>query len=155
MAVFVGMSGSMAERAKKDIIKSFKDLGLRITTQTNPKIVNFLNVTFNLNSGKYYPYRKPNDMPLYIHRLSNHPPPILKHLLAAISKRLTDISHDTEVFKEAVPLYNDALTKSGFAENVNYVESRKERRLSQKRNCPRKITWFNPPYSKNVITRIG
>ena len=138
----------MAECTKKDIIKSFKDLGLHITIQTNLKIVNFLDMTFNLNSGKYYPYRKPNDMPLYIHRLSNHPPLILKHPPAAISRRLTDISHDMEVFKEAVPLYNNALTKSGFAENVEYVESRKERRPSKKRNHPRKITWFNPPYSK-------
>ena len=85
------MSGSMAERAKKDIAKSFNDLNLRITIQTNLKTVNFLDVTLNLCNGKYYPYRKPNDRPLYINRLSNHPPSILKHLSAAISRRLTDI----------------------------------------------------------------
>ena len=31
LAVFREMSGSMAERPKKDIVKSFNDIGLRIT----------------------------------------------------------------------------------------------------------------------------
>ena len=96
----------MAERAKMDIVKSFNDIGLRITVQTNLETVNFLDVTLNLCNGKYYPYSRPNDRPLYINRLSNHPLSILKHLPAAISRRLTDISHDAEVFKEAAPLYN-------------------------------------------------
>ena len=78
LAVFRDISGCVAERIKKDLIKSFNDLGLRITIQTNLKIVNFLDVTFNLSNGKFYPYRKPNDKPLYINRLSNHPPSILR-----------------------------------------------------------------------------
>ena len=44
LAVFRGMSGSMAEHAKKDIAKSFNDLGLRVTIQTNLKTVNFIDV---------------------------------------------------------------------------------------------------------------
>ena len=87
----------MAERAKKGIIESLKDLGLRITIQSNLKIVNFLDITLNLCNGKYYPYRKPNDRPLYINKLSNHAPSILKKLAAAVSRRLTDISYDEEV----------------------------------------------------------
>ena len=94
LAVFRGMSGSMAERARKDITKSFNDLGLRITIQSNLRTVNFLDVTLNLCNGKYYPYRKPNDKPLYINRLSNHPPLILKRLTSAISsRRLANISY--------------------------------------------------------------
>ena len=56
LVVFRGMSGSMTERAKKDIAKSFNDLGLCITIQTNHMTVNFLDVTLNLCNGKYYPY---------------------------------------------------------------------------------------------------
>ena len=66
-------------------------------------------ITLTMANGKYYPYRKPNDRPLYINKLSNHPPSILNQLPAAISRRLTDISYDAEVFKEAAPLYDDAL----------------------------------------------
>ena len=89
--------------------KSFNDIGLRITIETNVKTVNFLDVTLNLCNRKYYPYRKPNDRPLYINRLSNHSPSVPKHPPVAISRRLTDISHDAEVFKEAAPLYYNAL----------------------------------------------
>ena len=77
----------MAEGAKKDIIKSFNYIGLRITIQTILLTVNFLEVTLNLCNEEYYPYRKPNDRPLYINRQSNHPPLILKHLPTAISRR--------------------------------------------------------------------
>ena len=155
LAVLRDVSGSEAEHIKKDIIRSFQQLGLRITIQTNLRIVNFLDVTFNLSSGKYYPYRKPNDKPLYINRLSNHPPPILRQLPAAISRRLTDISHDVEVFRDAAPLYNNALKESGYTENVEYVEGRKNIEPVSRRNRARKVTWFNPPYSKNVVTRVG
>ena len=63
LAVLRGMSGSTAERAKKDVTQCFKDLGLHITIQPNLKIIDFLDLTFNLNNGKYYPYQKPNDRP--------------------------------------------------------------------------------------------
>ena len=155
LAIFRDLSGSAVERAKKDIIKSFQELGLRITIQANLKIVNFLDVTFNLCNGKYYPYRKPNDKPLYINRLSNHPPSILRQLPASISRRLTDISCDEDVFQEAAPLYNTALKESGFKEDVEYVASRKTMEPVAKRKRARRVTWFNPPYSKSVMTRVG
>jgi len=68
------LSGPQTERLKKLIVKTFKSCGLRITIECNIQQANFLDVTFNLSNGKYWPYRKPNDIPLYIHRESNHPP---------------------------------------------------------------------------------
>ena len=68
-------SGSRADRARKDLIKVFHEMGLKITVQTNLKCVDYLDVTLNLNTGTYQPYRKPNDNPLYVNRLSNHPLP--------------------------------------------------------------------------------
>ena len=138
-----------------DIIKPFNKLGLHITIQANPRTVNFLDVTFNLSNGKYYPYRKPNDKPLYINSLLNHPPSILQQLPAAISGRLTDISHDVDVFREAAPLYNNVLRESGFTKGIKYVGDKKNKEPVSKRNRARRGTWFNPPYSKNVITRVG
>ena len=52
-AVFRGISGSMADRIKKDITKSFNQLGWHIIIQMNIRSVNFLDVTFNLRNGKY------------------------------------------------------------------------------------------------------
>ena len=54
------------DRMRKNIIKIFKDVGFKIEIQTNPKIVDFLDVTFNLENGTYRPYKKPNDRLLYI-----------------------------------------------------------------------------------------
>ena len=92
LAVSRGLSGSEAEWAKKDVTKLFKRLGLRITIQTNLKIANFLDVTLNLSNGKYYPYKKPNDHPMYMNRQSNHPHSIIKNIPDAVSRRITALS---------------------------------------------------------------
>ena len=104
--------GSKADRIRKNITKRFGDLGLKITIQSNLKVANFLDLTFDLNNSKYYPYRKPNDNPTYINVLSNHPPSILRNLPAAVSRRLTDNSTDRDIFMQAAPLYEEALKAS-------------------------------------------
>ena len=45
LAVSRDTSGSAAEDIVKDIIESFKELGLHITIQANPTSVHFLQVT--------------------------------------------------------------------------------------------------------------
>ena len=44
---------------------------------------------------------KPNNKLLYVHRLSNHPPALLKNIPQNINKRLTNISSTEQVFTEA------------------------------------------------------
>lgn len=92
LAVFKNISGPQAERIRKDITSHFKNNGLNITIQTNLKIVNYLDFAFNLNNGRYCPYRKPNNQPLYINAKSNHPPNIIKQLPDSISRRISDNS---------------------------------------------------------------
>jgi len=43
------------KRIKKEICKIFKKCGLKITIEANKKMVNFLNVTLDLNTGKFKP----------------------------------------------------------------------------------------------------
>ena len=83
-------SGPQSERTRKDITREFKKQGLNISISTNQKICNFLDVTLNLTDGTHYPYRKPNNETLYIDTNSNHPPTIIKHLPAAIDRRISD-----------------------------------------------------------------
>ena len=66
LAFLGNTSGPDTERLRKKIIKLFKDKELQITIDANLIETDFLDVTFNLNSGKYWPYRKPNNPPLYI-----------------------------------------------------------------------------------------
>ena len=86
------------EKTKQEVSNVFKSSGLTITIEANKKIVNFLDVTFNLSSGSYKPYMKPNNKLLYVHRLSNHPPALLKNIPLNINKRLTNISSSEQVF---------------------------------------------------------
>ena len=42
--------------------------------ERNLKVVNYVDVTFNLNDGSYQPYQKPNDETHHINIQSDHPP---------------------------------------------------------------------------------
>ena len=139
------------ERRKKQIIKIFKNHGLKIIIHANLISVKYLDVEFDLRNNIFRPYRKPNSEPLYISKQSNHPPSILKQMPSSISRRLTDISSSEEVFLQASPLYEAALRVSGYEESVEYKQERGEGR----RNRKRKVIWFNPPFSANIKTNIG
>ena len=58
----------------------------------------FLDVSFNLDMGKFFPYRKPSNTPLYIHSESNHPPPIIKQLPSMTNKRISNLSCNEHEF---------------------------------------------------------
>ena len=66
LAVFT-QNPQKIEKVKKEICKIFARNDLRITIEANKKIVNFLDVTFDLNTGKFKPYSKPTTTPLYVH----------------------------------------------------------------------------------------
>ena len=57
LTCFENKSGPELEKIKKKICKIFKDNGLNITIETNLHITEYLDVTCNLKTGKYYPYR--------------------------------------------------------------------------------------------------
>ena len=134
------------------MIRTFREnVGLKTTITTNLKTVNFLDVTFNLCTGKYQPYKKPNDTPTYINVNSNHPPNIIKALSNNISKRISNISSNKATFNNAALSYNDVQSASWYKENLTYQENL----TSSKKVRQRKIIWFNPPYNVNVETNIG
>ena len=47
------VSGHNSDRIRKDIIKIFADMGLKITIQTNLKVANFLDVMLHLATGRH------------------------------------------------------------------------------------------------------
>ena len=109
LAIFKNVSGSKAEKIKKDIQKLFKDNHLNITIQCNLKIVNYLDVTFNLSNATYRPFCKPNNEIAYIHKESNHPPSILRQIPLSIESRLSKHSSNEKIFKESTQIYQEAL----------------------------------------------
>ena len=85
-------------------------------------ITEYLNVTFNLKTGKYYPYRKQNNSLQYIHKQSNHPLSLIKPIPSIIRKRLSDISSDKERFDKAAPIYKKKKKNSGFNETLKFYQ---------------------------------
>ena len=114
LAVLKDAPGHDADAARKRIMAIFQRYGLKITIQANLKTTNFLDASFNLGTRRYRPYRKPNDEPIYLHTMSNHPPRILENLPKAIGRRVSDLSCDHQIFTEAAHMYERALSASGF-----------------------------------------
>ena len=140
------------ENIKKEICRVFNQNGLRITIEANKQIINFLDVTFNLNNSTYKPFTKPNTTLQYVHRESNHPPITTKNIPAGINKRLSSLSSDKESFDQAAPPYQKALDESGYHYTLHYEPVTTAKRKNRQRN---NILWYNPPFSKNVNTNIG
>ena len=142
------------EKAKKQICQIFANNNLKITVDANKKVVNFLDVTLDLNTGKFKPYSKPSTTPLYVHSQSNHPPNILRNIPVAINRRLSSVSFDHEVFNEASAPYQEALRKSGYAFKLEFKPP-PQQPPSQKCKRQRNVICFDPPYNKSVKTNIG
>ena len=96
LAVFKNMNARLGDKAREVFCKILGDLGLKITVQSNMKIVNYLHVTLNLTTGKYYPFRKPYNNPLCSNAKSNHPPSIIRQIPASISTRISSLSCDPQ-----------------------------------------------------------
>ena len=79
-----------------------------------------MDVTFDLCTGRYKPYKKPKDAPTYINVNSSDPPNIIKALPVNISKRISNISSYKAAFSNAAPFYNSVLSASGYKENLSY-----------------------------------
>ena len=71
-------NGPMTSNIQKKIIRAFKLLGFRIQIASNLKIVDFLDVTLNLNNGTFKPFSKNDSTRRYINISSNHPRSVLR-----------------------------------------------------------------------------
>ena len=88
-------------RVKSKLIDIFKENDLKIVVDTNLTIVNFLNVTFNLENRTFKPYRKPDNDINYINKESNHPPCTKKNIPISTNKLINSLSSDKEIFDNA------------------------------------------------------
>ena len=148
---FVELPGPETERLRKNIVKLFSKHNLKITTETNIKTTDFLDVQFCLESGTHKPFKKDSSLPLYVPFLSNHPKHIKKEIPRMISKRLSDLSSSKDIFMSESPIYNEALRVAGYKEELEFHEHKSENRRQRKR----KSVWFNPPYNDQVSTNVA
>ena len=149
--------GQRQKKLKKQLQSLFKQKGLQIIIECNLKVVNYLDVIFNLNDGSYRPYRKPNDGTHYIHIQLDHSPSITKQLPRSIEKRLSQLSSSKDILYETTPYYEQCLASWGYNEKLTYQQQgeNNENNKNIGKNRKRNIIWFNPPYSKSLKTNIG
>ena len=152
LAVINTKSGRLHDKERKELIRIFDDLGLKITKLTNQDRTDFLDLTLDLTNGTYKPYRKPNDEPLYINLSSNHPPTIIRKLPESINRRINKLSSNKNTFYAAAPIYNGARQRSNFNTQLEYEPPNTN--TNTQRSRQRNVICFNPPYSKHVKTNI-
>ena len=80
-------------------------------------------------------------MPVYINRKSHHPPTIIKEIPTAIAKWISDISSSEVIFNESIPVYSDALKKSGFYDHITFIPKTAYTKISKKKTRKRKFIW--------------
>ena len=115
LVILRNVNGQKIDRTRKNIIKIFKDVGFSINIETNLKVVDFLDITFDLNYDIYKPYKKPNDSLLYINKKSNYPPQIINQLPRIISDKLSRNASNKEVFNTSKEQYEKALKRTGYS----------------------------------------
>ena len=147
------VNGQQIDRMRKNIIKIFKDIGSAIDVEINLKIVDFLDITFNLNNGTHRPYKKPNDLLSCINKSSDHLPQIINQLAKTIHERLSRNSSNEEVFNLSKNQYEKALRDIGYTKFE--LKFNKASTKQTKRNRQRNIIGFNPPFSRAVSTNVG
>ena len=168
LVILGNVHGQQIDLTRKNIIKIFKDVRFGIDVETNSNVVDFFDITFNLNNGiykpykkqtfnlnngAYKPYKKPNDRLLYISKSSNHPPQIINQLPKIISDRLSRNSSNKEVFNTAKGEYKEALKRSGYS-NIS-LSFHQSSTSHVKRQHHHNIIWFNPSHSCAVITNVA
>ena len=113
-----------------------------------------MDLTLNLEEDSFKPYCKPNNVLQYVHKLSNHPPAVLKNLPKNVNHRLSSISSSEQIFENAAPQFQEAIKKSGYDFKLKYdplANTPKPKKKNRKRN----VLWFNPPWNSEVETNIG
>ena len=145
LAALIGR-GRFVDGMRKKLLEMFRSEGLSITAETNVTVVDFLDVVLNLNDGTYHPFIKPNSSTKYVSADSSHPPRVLKNLSSGISKRLSMVSSNKQMFDSEAPYYQEALRNAGFKEDLMYWEESEprapEERKSRKKNKGRKVLWY-------------
>ena len=68
-------------------------------------------------------------------------------------KKNVHISSNEKIFNVSIAIYQEALIKAGYNHKLRYHKHDQKKDSPQQRK--RQIIWFNPPYSKNVTTKVG
>ena len=153
LALLRNKNGHQNDKFRKELTALFKSHKLNLEIKCNLKVVDYLDITFDLQNGTHKPFHKLNNDPRYINAHSNHPTNVIKQIAKSVAKRISTNSSNEQIFNESAPYYNNILKNCGYDEKINFVKPDQNNR--NHRNRTRKIIWYNPPFSKNVKTNVA
>ena len=85
--------------------------------------------------------------------ITSLPQNIIKHILATIETRLSNLSSTEIILTESTTHSEDNMRQSGYNKKLTYKLTDTNHQKHSKHK--RKIIWFNPPFSRNIFTKIG
>lgn len=121
LRIFRNLSGLEFVRKIKAVVRVFKKCVLSVTTKANLKVVNFLDIKLGRTNSTYRPYRKPNDNPIYNIDIKFNHPSIKKQITKNISKRISKLSSNKEIFNNNIGTYSDTLKICRFSEKPVFI----------------------------------
>ena len=153
----VRLGGPQVERLRKNLFKYFETKKLKVTIEANIKETDFLDISFNLESGLHKPFRKDDNVPSYINKHSNHPTHIKNNLPTMISKQVSILSSNEEVFNQEAYIYNEGLKQAGYNDKIRYMPTTPDdvNRQANKRRRKRNVIYFCPPWNDALKTNLG
>ena len=146
---------------KGDIIRKklhwlFDKFWFKLDIQTNPKITDYLDITFNLYKSTVSPFRKNNQYPCYINVGSNHPRQIFKYIPNGIMFRLYTNFFNINIFTQnKAQLWANVKNNGYKAKLVHKITDETSDVRNRRKNRTRKILWFTLQYNMAVAYKLG
>ena len=118
LPLITNCNGRKLDKIRKKLHQTSKDKGLKITVELCDDNIEFLDISLNVSDKSHRSYKKPNDTPMYVNKMSNYPMSIINNIPDMVSKRLSNLSSDKRSFLDTKHAYESALKHSGFAEQL-------------------------------------
>ena len=74
LSVFKNNNGHQNDKVRKEMTDLFRQNHPNLEIKCNLKIVDYLNITFDLTTVLFKSYNKTNNIPQHVNAKSNHPP---------------------------------------------------------------------------------
>ena len=135
LLILWNVNGQQIHPMPKNIIKTFKDIGVVIDVETKCR---YFRHHVQLKQWHILTVRKAKDLLLYISKSSSHPLQIINQLPKIINERLSRNSPNEEVFNPSKYQYEKALRDSGYTDfklkfnktRHNHTKGDRQRRIS-------------------------
>ena len=99
---------------RRRLLEHLNYLVCKIEIASNLRILDFLDVIFNLNNNTFKPFSKSNSAPTYLNSDFNYRRSLLKQIPNVMNQRINRLSSHKRILEESKSIYDKALKNSRF-----------------------------------------